>query len=100
MKNWLLALLGSLRARRADGAALERRRRELGRHVRQLRAAGAVARRVAGLGHEAGDHAMEGQAVVEALLGQRLDALDVLGREVRAQPDRDLAGLQFDDSVF
>jgi hypothetical protein len=40
---------------------------------------------------------VELQAVVEALPGERLGALDVLGREVRAQLDEHLAGLQLDD---
>ena len=40
---------------------------------------------VAGLGHEAVDHAVEDDVVVVALLGQGLDLLDVLRREVRLE---------------
>ena len=47
--------------------------------------------RAAGLGHEAVDHAVEHDAVVEAFARQLLDALDVLGREVGAQRDDDAA---------
>ena len=44
--------------------------------------------RIAGLRHEARDHAVELEAVVEALLGELLDPLDVLGREIGPQLDR------------
>src|SRR5215813_7598078 len=61
-------------ARHADDAALERHVGELGRQVRIFGAAGAVeVLPVAGLRHEAGDHAMERHAVVEFLARQRLD---------------------------
>ena len=59
---------------------------------RIFRAAGAVAvLPVAGLRHEAGDHAVERHVVVEALARELLDALGVLGREVVAQLDDDAA---------
>ena len=48
--------------------------------------AGAVG--IAGLGHEAVDHAMEDDAVVLVLERQLLDLRDVLGREVGAHLDR------------
>ena len=56
--------------------------------------------RAAGLRHEAVDHAVEHDAVVEALLHQRLDALDVLGREVGAQLDHDIALGGFQRQLF
>ena len=71
MKNWLLALLGSRRARHRAGAADVRLAREFGLEVGQVGAARAGPGRVAALGHEAGDHAVEGDAVVKAALGQR-----------------------------
>ena len=43
------------------------------------------------MGHEAGDHAVEGNAVVKAALGQRRDALDMARREVWTQLDDDVA---------
>ena len=52
----------------------------------------AGAGRVAALRHEAVDDAMEGRVVVEALLGERLDPLDVVRREVGAELDDDAAG--------
>ena len=91
MKNWLLALFGSeVRAMpsvpRSNGSV-----GELGRQVRLVGAAAAGAGRIAGLGHEARDHAMEDDAVVEALARQLLDPGDVLGREIGAQLDHDAA---------
>jgi hypothetical protein len=89
--------VGIGRARGADAAALVDLFRELGREVGIARAADADALGVAGLGHEALDDAVELDVVVEALLGQQLDALDVLGREVGAQLDEHTAGFQLDD---
>jgi len=51
----------------------------------------------AGLGHEAVDHAVELDAVVKALPGQRLEALDMVWREVGAKGDDDLALGGFQD---
>src|SRR3546814_4388380 len=51
--------------------------------------AGAVALGIAGLRHEALDHAVEGQPVIEMPARQRLDPLDHLGRDIGAQPDLD-----------
>ena len=62
---------------------------ELGGHVGQVAAAGAGVGGVAGLRHEAGDHAEEFAAVVEAARGQRADLLAGFRREVGAQLDRD-----------
>ena len=91
MKNWLLALLGLCDARHGAHAAHVRLGVELGVEVAELGAAGAGAVRAAGLGHEALDDAVEDDAVVEAFARQRLDALDVLGREIGPQRDDDLA---------
>ena len=77
MKNWLLAEFGAVGARRRDHSAHVRQGGELGLEVGQLGAALAGALRVAALGHEAGDHAVEGEAVVEAAADQRLDPLDM-----------------------
>src|SRR6185312_14436870 len=73
-----------------DGAAQEIRRIELGLEL-LARAAGAVAARIAGLGHEALDDAVEFQRVIEAGANQLLDASDMIGREIRAQFDGDAA---------
>src|SRR3954465_2838468 len=71
-------------------------RAELGRQVRVARSARSGSLWTPGLRHEAVDHAMEYDAVVEAFVDQRLDALDVFGREVGPQLDHDGAfgGLQ------
>src|SRR5262249_11358186 len=74
---------------------------ELGGKVGIVRAAGAGAFGAAGLRHEAVDDAVEDNAVVEALARQRLDALDVLGRQVRAQGDDHIAlGRVHDECVL
>ena len=98
MKNWLLAELWSLPRRamptmpRLNGT-LENSACRFG----IFRAAGAVAvLAVAGLRHEAVDHAVERHVVVELLARQRLEALGVLGREVGAQLDDDAAVLGVD----
>ena len=91
MKNWLLALFGFCDARHRGGAADVRLAAELGLEVGLVRAARAGAGRVAALGHEAVDHAVEDDAVVKAFLGQLADARDMAGREIGAQPDDDVA---------
>ena len=53
-----------------------------------VRSARAGAGRIAALRHEAGDHAVEHDAVVEAVVGQLGDPLDMLGRQIGAQLDR------------
>ena len=70
--------------------------RELGGNVRQVRAAHAGAGGIAGLRHEAGDDAVEHDAVIELALHQLLDLRDVLGREIGPQANDDVAvlGLQ------
>jgi hypothetical protein len=83
MKNWLLALLGSEVRAIEHGAAGVRLFRELGFQVGLLGARGAGAGRIAALGHEARDDAVEDDAVVEAFLGQLGDAGDVAGGQVR-----------------
>jgi hypothetical protein len=72
MKNWLSALFGLCR----DVLA---------------RAAAPGAGRIAGLGHEAVDHAVEDDAVVEALSGQLADSRHVPGRQLGQQLDLDRA---------
>ena len=100
MKNCELAEFGSLARAMPSDAALEMRLIELGRQVGQVRAARAGSGRVAGLGHEAGNDAVEDEAVVELLLHQRLDLGDVLGRPVGPEQDHDLAVLRrHDDGV-
>ena len=64
---------------------------ELGLEVGLVGAAHAGAGRVAALGHEAVDHAVEDDIVVKALLRQLPDPRDVAGREIGAQPDDDVA---------
>ena len=49
------------------------------------RTAGAGAGGIAALGHEALDHPVEDQTVIEALANQLLDALHMLGRQIGAQ---------------
>ena len=61
-------------------------------------AAGAVALGAAALHHEVRDDAVEAEAVVEALLGQRDEVLDGLGRVLREELEVDLvAVLERDD---
>src|SRR5579883_1837133 len=79
-------------ARHPDDAALERHVGKLGFEVGILRPAGAVVvLPVAGLRHEAFDHAVERDVVVEAVAGELFDALGVIGREIGAQLDDDAA---------
>ena len=85
------------RARHAERAALERRRGEFGLQIGQIRTARAGAGGIAGLGHEAGNDAMEDDAVVELALHQRLDLRDVLGRQIGPEADDDLAVLGGED---
>src|SRR5262245_41632590 len=61
------------------------------------RAAHARPGRVSGLGHEAVDHAVEYDAVVEALTREFLDAYDMIGGEVGPHRDRNAALGRFDD---
>ena len=69
MKNWLLALFGSVGARHRHDAAHVRQAVEFGLEVGKLEPPRAGALGIAALGHEAGDDAVERQAVVEALRG-------------------------------
>src|ERR1700741_341843 len=95
--------VGGVRVRRArhrGGAAHMRLLVEL--RLQLLAApAGAGAMRAAGLRHESIDHAMEHDAVVEAVAHQFLDAGDVVGRKVRAHLDGHgpLGGFK-DQSIF
>ena len=62
---------------------------------------GPGARRVAGLGHEPVDDAVEHDTVVESFAGQLLDPRDVVGRQIRQQFDDDATVLQFEiDHIF
>ena len=67
MKNWLLALFGSVGARPSTPRRAVRQVVEFGLQVGKVRSALAGALGIAALGHEAGDHAVEDEAVVEAL---------------------------------
>src|SRR3546814_15266044 len=58
---------------------------KLSRQIGKLAAAHAGARRVAALRHEAGDHAVKDDAVIEALAGELGDSLDMFGRQIGAQ---------------
>ena len=79
-------------ARHADNAALVGHVGELGLEVGIFRAAGAVAvLPVAGLRHEARDHAVERHAVVEVLARELLQPRGVARRDVVAQLDDDAA---------
>ena len=72
------------RQRAADDAVLVRLVLE-----RVAGTAGAVAAWIPALDHEVLDHAMEGEAVVEALPGQVLEVADRLGRVLREQLQAD-----------
>ena len=61
------------------------------------RAAATGAGGIADLRHEAADHAMENGAVVEALAGQFLDALDMIGGQIGTHRDHHAAAAQFHD---
>src|SRR5689334_14098177 len=87
--------VGILRARHRAGAAHVLLARELRFEIRQLRAARTRAGRIAGLRHEARNDAVEDDAVVKALRGKRLDAFDVLRREIWPQRNRHRPRLQF-----
>ena len=81
----------ALGARHRHGAAHMRLGVELGLEVRVLRSARAGAVRAAGLGHEAFDHAVKDDAVVEPLDDELLDVGDVAGATVRVHLDDDRA---------
>ena len=66
-----------------------RHRVELFLQIRKLRAALAGAGRIAGLRHEAVDHAVEDHAVVEAFASKGFHSLDMVGCPTRHQTDRD-----------
>ena len=86
--------VGAVRVRSAGHracAADVRLAAELGFQVRHIGTAGSAAGRVAALGHEARYDSMEKNAIVEAALGQRLDALHMVGREIGPELDHDVA---------
>ena len=82
MKNWLLALSANSARAARDRSAEEGHLGELGLEIGQLGLALAGPLRVAALGHEARDHPVERQPVVKASADQRLDSLDLVGRQV------------------
>ena len=84
--------VGALRARHGHRAADVLLLVELGLDL-VAGPAGAVALRIAALGDEARLHAVEGEAVVEALLGEGDEVLDRLGRVGGIEVDLDLAAL-------
>ena len=97
-----------LRPGRAQRAAVMRQAREFGRQVRQVRATRARTARivvvfhigvfhVAGLGHEAVDHAVKGHIVVFPGAGQFLHPRGMFGGHVGQQFDHHRAVLQLDD---
>ncbi|MOA33393.1 hypothetical protein D3C78_1546850 [compost metagenome] len=100
-----------LRTGHADHAARERNLGEFGRNIRQIGttrtcALGAEALlhvailHVAGLRHEAVDDAVEGDVVISALLGQRLDLRNMLRRNIGHQLDDNGTILQLDGEKF
>src|SRR5918993_2481144 len=93
--------VGVLRAGHRADAADVRLTAEFGLQVRKIGAAGAAPARITALGHEAGDHAMKRNAVVEAALRQLLDPLDMARRQVRAELDDDFAAARkIEDKAF
>ena len=101
MKNWLLAEFGIVGPRHRCGAADVRLLREFLRQIGLVGAAGAIAAAaVAALRHEAGDHAVERDAVVKAFVRQFGDALDMLRRQVVAQRDDDIAAVERQGQFF
>ncbi len=75
-----------------------RRGAEFGLQVGLVGAAGAAPGRIAALRHEAGDDAVEDDAVVKAFRDQLADPRDVAGGKVRAQADDDVAAaIQVED---
>src|SRR3954451_1960141 len=91
-----VAGLGAGGARHRGRAAYMRLLVELGLQL-LAGAAGAGALRAAGLRHEAVDHAMEHDAVVEAFTHEFLDARDVARRQIRPHLDGDGALRSFED---
>src|SRR6202022_4486747 len=92
--------VGIVGAGHRDSAAHMRLLREFGLE-RVAHAARAGAGGIAGLRHEAFDHAMERDAVVLALARQLLDLLDVVGREIGKHLDDHTAVLEVDiEGVF
>ncbi len=92
--------IGVAGPRHAANAAQEARARrfaEFRGQVRQFRTTRTRAGRVAALGHEAFNHAMEGHIVVKALPRESLDAFHMQGRQIRAQLDGHCAMLDFNE---
>ncbi len=71
---------------------------EFGLEVRQVRAARARAGGIARLRHEARDHAMEDDAVIEALTRQLLDARHMIGGDIGLERNDDRPRLQLHDN--
>ena len=87
MKNWLLALFG------CSVRAIDTTPRMCGRSLNSAGRSGSVEPpspvplRIAALGHEAGNHAMKCQPIVEAVRGQLLNSIDILRGDIRPQLD-------------
>src|SRR3546814_5951392 len=67
---------------------------EFGGKIGLVRAAGAGAGRIAALRHEAGDDAVEDDAVVKAFVGELADPRDVLRGEIGARSEEHTSELQ------
>ena len=83
-----------LRPRHRAHAANVREAVKFLRQIGQRTAAHAGAGRITALRHEAGDDAVENNAVVKAFAGELGDAFDVQRRQIGAQADDDVAGRQ------
>jgi hypothetical protein len=64
------------------------------------RSAATCASRIARLGHETFDYAMENNAIVEFLVRKLLDASDVVGRKIRPKLDHNAALGCFQDQCI
>src|ERR1700704_1136292 len=75
--------------------------RELGFQIGLLRSARTGSGGIAGLRHESGNDAVKDDAVIEAFLGQFLDARDVKGCQIGPERDLHRAGFELhDNGVF
>ena len=92
-----IGVAGACHAANAAQEARARRFAEFRGQVRQFGTTRASAGRVAALGHEAFNHAMEGHIVVKALPREGLDAFHMQGRQIGAQLDGHGAMLDFNE---
>ena len=63
-------------------------------------AAHAGALRAAALRHEAGDHAVELDAIIKAFADQFLDPLDMAGGQIGPQLDHNIAAIERENQFF